>query len=188
MHDTSKINRLDSALLYSSSTRGILYYKELFLKLPPKIEYYKYVRRHYLEEHNQYALLSLAKYRKEQDKDCINGELLNFRNHSTLTCGFEHPFSIALLAVQQWPDDYFISALKRASYHYLFADVMYSNTLKYFFSALMAYDAQWSYEIIKRSIENMKKKGNLTDTEILMIRFREAYLENPHPRYKSLFK
>ena len=188
MRDTSKLNRLDSVLLYSPDAKGILYYKELFLKLPPKIEYYKYVRRHYFEQHNFYALLALARYHKKEDKYQINRLLLNFRNHIDLPCGFEQPFSIALLAIQQWPDDYFISALKRASYHYLFADVMFSNTLKYFLGALMAYNAQWSYDIIKRSIEKMRKKGNTIDTEILMIRLREAYQENPHPRYKSLFK
>ena len=188
MHDTLKLNRLDSVLLYSPDAKGILYYKELFLKLPPKIEYYKYVRRHYLEQHNFYALLALAKYHKKEDKYQINRLLLNFRNHIDLACGFEQPFSIALLAIQQWPDDYFISALKRASYHYLYADVMFSNTLKYFLGALMAYDEDWSYQIIKNSIKNMRKKGNMLDVEILQEKVREAYLVNPHPRYKSLFK
>ena len=37
MRDTSKLNRLDSVLLYSPDAKGILYYKELFLKLPQKI-------------------------------------------------------------------------------------------------------------------------------------------------------
>lgn len=188
MHDTSKLNRLDSVLLYSPDARGILYYKELFLKLPPKMEYYKYVRRHYFEQHNYYALLALAKYHKKEDKSQINSLLLNFRNHIDLTCGFEQPFSIALLAIQQWPDDYFIAALKRASYYYLHIDVSFSNMLKHLLGALMAYDADWSYQIIKSSIKSMKKKGKFLDAEILRERVREAYQENPHPRYKSLLK
>jgi len=52
----------------------------------------------------------------------------------------------------------------------------------------MAYDEDWSYQIIKNSIKNMRKKGNMLDVEILQEKVREAYLENPHPRYKSLFK
>ena len=105
-----------------------------------------------------------------------------------MTCGFEQPFSIALLAIQQWPDDYFITALKRVSYYYLHVDISFSNMLKHLLGALMAYDTDWSYQIIKNSIKNMRKKGNLLDAEILRERVREAYLENPHPRYKSLFK
>ena len=65
---------------------------------------------------------------------------------------------------------------------------MFSNTLKYFLGTLMAYDEDWSYQIIKNSIKNMRKKGNMLDVEILQEKVREAYLENPHPRYKSLFK
>lgn len=166
---------LDSVLLHSYGIKDILYYKELFKKIPAKPEYYNIIRKHYVEYGNAYALIALAKYRKEQDKKLINDALLGY-SQKPVPCGFDNMRDIALYAIGEWPDDAYIDALKRFSNNYLFDEyVSFGKTLRLVFKALMAYDDDWSRLLIRKSIDFMKGRGNKLDLQLYMNVLNETY-------------
>lgn len=168
---------LDSVLLYSYGIKDILYYKELFKKIPAKPEYYNIIRRHYIDYGNDYALIALAKYRKEQDRELINKALSGY-GQKPLPYGFDSLRDIALYAVSEWPDDYYIDALKRFSNNYLFDEyVSFGKTLRLLFKALMAYDDDWSRQLISKSIDFMKNRGNKLDFQLYMDVLNKTYNE-----------
>lgn len=168
---------LDSVLLYSYGIKDILYYKQLFKKIPAKPEYYNVIRRHYVDYGNDYALIALAKYRKEQDRKLIN-DALSGCGQKPVPYGFDSLRDIALYAVSEWPDDYYIDALKRFCNDYLFDEyVSFGKTLRLLFKALIAYDDGWSRMLISKSIDFMKSRDNKLDLQLYMDALNEAYNE-----------
>lgn len=166
---------LDSVLLYSYGIKDILYYKTLFKNIPPKPEYYNIIRRHYVDYGNDYALIALAKYRKKQDRELIN-DALSGCGQKHVPYGFDSLRDIALYAISEWPDDYYIGALKRFSNSYLFYEyVSFGKTLRLVFKALMAYDDDWSRQLIRKSIDFMKGRGNKLDFQLYMDVLNETY-------------
>lgn len=166
---------LYSVLLHSYGIKDILYYKELFKKIPAKPEYYNIIRKHYIEYGNAYALIALAKYRKEQDKKLINDALLGY-SQKPVPCGFDNMRDIALYAIGEWPDDAYIDALKRFSNNYLFDEyVSFGKTLRLVFKALMTYDDDWSRQLIRKSIDFMKGRGNKLDFQLYMDVLNKTY-------------
>jgi len=104
--DVYKLNQkeqqtLDSILLYDKSIQ--LYAKSRVLeKLKPTTENYDRIRELVAKDRNTSALVSLARYQKQNDKKLIASF---FKNDNT-------QYS-ALYAVREFPDDYFYSFVKK---------------------------------------------------------------------------
>lgn len=85
--------RIDSAVLYSVNSSKLNYTHELYQKLPAKPEYENRLRQLYKQDKR--ALIALAKYHKEQDKQEISRLLSEIENdrvgayHDTIRIVFE---------------------------------------------------------------------------------------------------
>lgn len=189
-------NKLDRVLLRSLGLKNIDYYKQLFLRIPPSERYYYLVKRHYVVDKNPYALVLLAKYHKPSDRVLVNEALKTFekieeacRNIADVSykpvLPDEDLFPMSLLAVSYWPDESFRKTLEDISKLYLYKADDFSPTLDYLYQALMAYNDEWSYRIIKDSFNYQKRSMNEMDLYDYKESFKNAYLKRPLPKYRS---
>ena len=191
-------NKLDRVLLRSLGLKNIDYYKQLFLRIPPSERYYYLVKRHYVVDKNPYALVLLAKYHKPSDRVLVNEALKTFekieeacRNIADVSykpvLPDEDLFPMSLLAVSYWPDESFRKTLEDISKLYLYKADDFSPTLDYLYQALMAYNDEWSYRIIKDSFNYQKRSINELDFYLYIESFKEAYLKRPMEKYRMLY-
>lgn len=191
-------SKLDRVLLRSLGLKNIDYYKQLYLGIPPSEKYYYLIKRHYIVDKNPYALVLLAKYHKPSDRVWINDALKTFekieeacRNIADVSykpvLPDEDLFPMSLLAVSYWPDESFRKTLEDISKLYLYRADDFSPTLDYLYQALMAYNDEWSYRIIKDSFNYQKRSINELDFYLYIESFKEAYLKRPMEKYRMLY-
>lgn len=189
-------NKLDRVLLRSLGLKNIDYYKQLYLGIPPSEKYYYLIKRHYIVDKNPYALVLLAKYHKPSDRVLVNEALKTFekieealRNIADVSykpvLPDENLFPMSLLAVSYWPDESFRKTLEEISKLYLYKADDFSQTLDYLYQALMAYNDEWSYRIIKDSFNYQKRNINELDFYEYKDSFKNAYLKRPLPKYRT---
>ena len=142
--DVCKLNQkerqmLDSILLYDKSIQ--LYAKSRVLeKLKPTAENYDRIRELVAKDRNTSALVSLAKYQKQNDKELIASF---FKDEDT-------QFS-ALYAVREFPVDYFYSFVKKV-FEQEWAEELYDYPKwRICYQALAKYPRQETIELFERT-------------------------------------
>ena len=173
--------RIDSALLFSNHSPKFGYMSHLYHKLPAKPEFEKRLLQ--LHEQDQYALIALARYHREDIKQEIIrlisqiDKKINISNRDTIRT--------ALDAVTAWPSEsYKQQVRKKCQYILNKADTYgcYRSAL----GALMAYNDKWSYNFIDKTLSKAKQ-----DKQVfygIRLDFLMAYKDNPLPLFKPLIQ
>ena len=142
--DVYKLNQkerqtLDSILLYNKSIQ--LYVKsEVLRKLKPITENYDRIRELVAKERNTSALISLARYQKQNDKKLIASFLKNDNTQ----------FS-ALYAVREFPDDYFYSSVKKVFEQEWKEELYDYSKWRICYQVLAKYPRQETIELFERT-------------------------------------
>ena len=176
--------RLDSAVLFSENGSKFDYSNDLYHRLPARPEYEN--RLWQLYEHTPYALIPLAKYRKEEVKKEIVRllRLLTEMNNKDLWPYCDTIRSV-LDAVVVWPSPSYKQQVRHICQKVLNNKDRLGFT-NYAFGALMAYNDQWSYNCIDKALSKSKQREKLYYDDCWS--FHEAYEDNPQPLFKPLIK
>lgn len=138
---------IDSLLLCTPSVPCISYYEKLFKTMPLKDNWYKTVKAKYQQDQNAFALLALARYKRNEDKVLIVSALRNYYKVSPATRW------IAIDAVQLWPDK---------TYFKLLADIVKIAKEDFvtegMIEALVAYNDKPSYDVLQSVLEYSASK------------------------------
>lgn len=159
---------IDSFLIYNEDAKNLTYLKNMFKTLPPMDKYYDVLRNKYIQG-CLYALIMIAKYKKEQDKELINDCLKNYENSQYNLYGHDTSFDIALEAVKIWPDEYFkknieiICEKKFNNKEY----ISFGKTTVLLIQALLAYSTEWSEKLLREAIRNCRINHGDLDSQIL---------------------
>lgn len=173
--------RLDSAVLFSANGSKFDYSNCLYHRLPAKPEYENRLRQLY--EQTPYALIPLAKYRREEVKKEIVRLLKEMENKEL----WPHRDTIrsVLDAVVVWPSPSYKRQVRLICRKVLNNKDRVGFT-NYAFGALMAYNDQWSYNCIDKALSVSKQRDKLYYNDCWS--FHEAYEDNPQPLFKPLIK
>lgn len=159
---------IDSFLIYNEDAKNLTYLKNMFKTLPPMDKYYDVLRNKYIQG-CLYALIMIAKYKKEQDKELINDCLKNNANSQYNLYGHDTSFDIALEAVKIWPDKYFkknieiICEKKFNNKEY----ISFGKTTVLLIQVLLAYSSEWSEKLLREAIRNCRINHGDLDSQIL---------------------
>lgn len=159
---------IDSFLIYNEDAKNLTYLKNMFKTLPPMDKYYDVLRNKYIQG-CLYALIMIAKYKKEQDKELINDCLKNNVNSQYNLYGHDTSFDIALEAVKIWPDKYFkknieiICEKKFNNKEY----ISFGKTTVLLIQVLLAYSSEWSEKLLREAIRNCRINHGDLDSQIL---------------------
>ena len=169
--------RIDSAVLYSVNSSKLNYPHELYQKLPAKPEYENRLRQLYKQDKR--ALIALAKYHKEQDKQEIS-RLLSEIEHDKVGA-YRDTVLIVFDAIAIWP-----SASFKVPVQHVCKKLADEGGVLFPFEALINYNTRWSYNVIDQALSTSKKKkkdyfSNCWD-------FHFALEQNPHPLFEPLLK
>lgn len=173
--------RIDSALLFSNHTPKFYYMYDLYHKLPAKPEYEE--RLWQLYEHDHHALITLARFHKENTKQEII-RLLMQTNKKNLW-RYRDTIRTALYSVIVWPTTSYKKQVRHVCKDILNnkdADVCVSQV----FGALMAYNDRWSYNVIDKTMSKVKHNENKYYEYCWGL--HEAYDNHPLPLFKPLYK
>ena len=159
---------IDSFFIYNDNAINLTYFKTMFKTLPPLNKYYGIFRKKY--SHGCfYALLMIAKYKKEADKVLIDDCLKNYENSQYNLYGHDTSFDIALEAVKIWPDKYFkknieiICEKKFNNKEY----ISFGKTTVLLIQVLLAYSSEWSEKLLREAIRNCRINHGDLDSQIL---------------------
>lgn len=159
---------IDSFLIYNEDAKNLTYLKNMFKTLPPMDKYYDVLRNKYIQG-CLYALIMIAKYKKEQDKELINDCLKNNVNTQNNLYKYDSLFDIALEAVKIWPDEYFkknieiICEKKFNNKEY----ISFGKTTVLLIQVLLAYSSEWSEKLLREAIRNCRINHGDLDSQIL---------------------
>ena len=167
--------RIDSAVLFSENGSKFYYMYRLYHRLPAKPEYENRLRQLY--EQDPKALIPLARYHREEDKQEIIRLLSQTENRNLISRGLD--------AVTVWPSATFKQQVRQICQKILDkedTDFCSRSAL----SALIAYNEQWSYNLIDKTLLKAKQR----DKHYFNYSwdFHEAYEKNPQPLFKPLIK
>ena len=167
--------RIDSAVLFSENGSKFYYMYRLYHRLPAKPEYENRLRQLY--EQDPKALIPLARYHREEDKQEIIRLLSQTENRNLISRGLD--------AVTVWPSATFKQQVRQICQKILDkedTDFCSRSAL----SALIAYNEQWSYNLIDKTLSKAKQR----DKHYFNYSwdFHEAYEKNPQPLFKPLIK
>ena len=167
--------RIDRAILFSDNALLYGYLYTLFKKLPAKPEYEARLRQLY--KHDIYALVALVRFHKDEDKQDVMNLLSQVNNKNTWETN--DTICATLLAVAAWPDKSFMPSVQKICENTLFSQES-NGCREAAFSALIAYDDQWSYRMIEKALSKQDYD--------MSYRFEQAYENNPLPRFKPLYQ
>lgn len=167
--------RIDSAILFSDNALLYDYPYHLFKRLPAKPEYEARLRQLY--KRDIYALVALARFHKDEDKQDVMNLLSQVNNKNTWETN--DTICATLLAVAAWPDKSFMPSVQKICENKLFSQES-NGCREEAFSALIAYDDQWSYRMIEKALSKQDYD--------MSYRFEQAYENNPLPRFKPLYQ
>jgi len=169
--------RIDSAVLYSVNSSKLNYPHELYQKLPAKPEYENRLRQLYKQDKR--ALIALAKYHKEQDKQEIS-RLLSEIEHDKVGA-YRDTVLIVFDAIAIWP-----SASFKVPVQHVCKKLADEGGVLFPFEALINYNTRWSYNVIDQALSTSKKKKK--DYFSSCWDFHFALEQNPHPLFEPLLK
>lgn len=169
--------RIDSAVLYSVNCPKLEYSYELYKKIPAKPEYENRLRQLYKQDYR--ALIALAKYHREQEKQEIIHQLS--RTENPRFDAYDDTMHIVFHAVAVWPSVSFKSSVLHI------CKILMDDGDQFFpYEALISYNTQWSYNIIDQALSTSKKKNK--DYFSNCWDFHFALEHNPHPLFEPLLK
>ena len=160
--DVYKLNQkerqtLDSILLYDKSIQ--LYAKsEVLRKLKPTAENYDRIRELVVKDRNTSALVSLARYQKQNDKKLI---VSFFKDDNTQ--------SSALYAVREFPDDYFYSFVKKVFEQEWKEELYDYPKWRICYQTLAKYPRQETIELFERTTSSEDKFRYETLSKYLLV-------------------
>jgi hypothetical protein len=167
--------RMDSTVLFSANASKFIYTYRLYDRLPAKPEYENRLRQLY--EQDPKALIPLARYHREEDKQEIIRLLSQTENRNLISRGLD--------AVTVWPSATFKQQVRQICQKILDkedTDFCSRSAL----SALIAYNEQWSYNLIDKTLLKAKQRDKHYFDYCWS--FHEAYEDNPQPLFKPLIK
>ena len=169
--------RIDSAVLYSVNSSKLNYTYKLYQKLPAKPEYEDRLRQLYKQDKR--ALMALAKYHKEQDKQ----EIIRILSKIEHDRAFDYRDTVLVVfdAIAVWP-----SASFKVPIQHVCKRLANEGGVLFPFEALINYNTRWSYNVIDQALSTMKKKNKNYFSYCWDFHF--ALELNPHPLYKPLLK
>lgn len=169
--------RIDSAVLYSVNSSKLNYPHKLYQKLPAKPEYEDRLRQLYKQDKR--ALMALAKYHKEQDKQ----EIIRILSKIEHDRAFDYRDTVLVVfdAIAVWP-----SASFKVPIQHVCKRLANEGGVLFPFEALINYNTRWSYNVIDQALSTMKKKNKNYFSYCWDFHF--AFELNPHPLYKPLLK
>lgn len=174
---------LDSILFFTPNTTHINHLIKVIDNYPLTEDNYKRLYELLNKEKFHKALPALCRYRKDETKPIVNKYFKDIYirkgNHGGRT-------DIGLKAISFWPDKDFIPALIRVRDYEVSREFYNYQRIKLLYLAFMAYDDELSYQLIDETL-NMAKEAKVTSTYYWhKIHFKEAFDENPNPRYLPL--
>lgn len=173
--------RIDSAVLFSDNCSKFYYSNDLYHRLPAKAEFESRLRQLY--KHDHYALIALARYHREEDKQEIIRQLSQIENKDFFS--YRDSIRTIMDAVAAWPSATYKQKVRQVCQNILDkkdADSYATST----FGALMAYNDRWSYNLIDKTLSNAKQRDKYYfDFHWSLL---EAYENNPHPLFKPLLR
>jgi hypothetical protein len=110
--------------------------------MPLKDKWYKAVKAKYLQDQNDFALLALARYKRDEDKMLIVRALSNYQKESIATRW------IAVDAVQLWPDKTYFKQLTDIV-NIAKEEILTEGLIE----ALVAYNDKPSYDVLQNVLE-----------------------------------
>ena len=134
-------------------------------------------------KHDNNALSALARYHSEEVKQEII-RLLSERDNKNLR-SYSDTIRTVLNAVAAWPSASFKQQVRHICQKILSTEKIGSCT-RSAFGALIAYNEQWSYNIIEKALSRAKQSGN--NYFNFFLSFHEAYEDNPQPLLKPSIK
>ena len=173
--------RIDSAVLFSANGSKFDYMYRLYRRLPAKRKYENRLQQLYKHDHG--ALVALARYHSEEVKQEIIRLLSEIDNKNLRSDN--DTIRTVLDAVAAWPSASFKQQVRHICQKILSTEKKGSCT-RSAFGALIAYNEQWSYNIIEKALSRAKQSGN--DYFNFFWSFHEAYEDNPQPLFKPLIK
>ena len=187
LHDSNRyhvskedLERLDSAMLFSANISKYGYSYWLYQYIPAKPEYEERLRQIYKQD--PWALVTLAKYKREKDKQKIISLLSPARDEDSMN--IRGTLSAALHAVVFWPDIAFKPLVQQGCQRVM--NDRY-GIFEVAFRALIAYNEQWSYDMVEKALADAKQKKR-DDFGYLVLNFHNAYEDNPQPLFKPLIE
>ena len=172
--------RLDSAMLFSANISKFGYSYWLYQYIPAKTEYEDRLRQIY--EQDPWALVTLAKYKREKDKQKIIRLFSLARDKESMN--IRGTLSAALHSVVFWPDTAFKPFVQQGCQRIM--NDRYGN-FEVAFRVLIAYNEQWSYDMVEKALADAKQKKR-DDFGYLVLNFHNAYEDNPRPLFKLLIE
>lgn len=173
--------RMDSAVLFSENGSKFYYMYRLYHRLPAKPEYENRLRQLY--EHDCYALIPLARYHREEDRQEVIRLLSQMEYKDSRS--YSDAIKTALEAVAVWPSTTYKQQVRQICQKILDKE----NTdfcTRSAFRALIAYNEQWCYNLIDKTL--LKAKQRDKHYFDYSWSFHEAYEDNPLPLFKPLLQ
>ena len=167
--------RIDSAVLFSENGSKFYYMYRLYHRLPAKPEYENRLRQLY--KHDCYALIPLARYHREEEEQEIIRLLSQTSNRDLISRGLD--------AVAVWPSASYKQQVRQICQKILDKENTGIGT-RSAFSALIAYNEQWCYNLIDKTLSKAKQRDK--NYFNYSWDFHEAYEKNPQPLFKPLIK
>lgn len=161
-------DRLDSAVLFSKKVKKLDAYGNLYSGMKPKSQYYKRLNSLYNDENYTGPIVALIKYNNEESKDMLTDLLdLEGTRCSINLCN-------ALEAISLCPDTRYKSYVQKIANSFLKHKKNFPEQL---YSALMAYEEQWTLALIDSSMKNYSSEWDLY----------YAYKKHPRSYYKAVY-
>ncbi len=173
--------RIDSAVLFSANSSKFYYTNHLYHRLPAKPEYESRLRQLY--KHDHYALIALARYHREEDKQEIIRQLSQIENKVFFS--YRDTIRTIMDAVAAWPSATYKQKVRQVCQNILDkkgADSYATSA----FGALMAYNDRWSYNLIDKTLSNAKQRDKYYFDFCWSLHV--AYENNPLPLFKPLLR
>ena len=178
---------LDSMLFFTPNMQHIDRLYTILDNLPADECYYDRLHQMFYDEGIAEALSNLCRYRRDEDKAAVIECLLEYskgldKEHAIN--GPEGRTNQGLEAVAIWPDTTFLPALRKVRDYEVARKHYDYGRIRLFYSALMAYDDENSYNFID---ETLRMSGRDSSTRYYHLEyFRKAYDMSPNNRYESL--
>lgn len=178
---------LDSMLFFTPNMQHIDRLYTILDNLPADECYYDRLHQMFYDEGIAEALSNLCRYRRDEDKAAVIECLLEYskgldKEHAIN--GPEGRTNQGLEAVAIWPDTTFLPALRKVRDYEVARKHYDYGRIRLFYSALMAYDDENSYNFID---ETLRMSGRDSSTRHYHLEyFRKAYDMSPNNRYESL--
>ena len=174
---------LDSTLFFTPNTTHIKHLIKVIDNYPLTEENYNRLYELFHKEKFHKALPALCRYRKEEIKPIVNRFFkeiyIRKGNHGGRT-------DIGLKAISFWPDKDFIPALIRVRDYEVSREFYNYQRIKLLYFAFMAYDDELSYQLIDETLNMTKEAKDESTFYWHKNYFKEAFDENPNPRYLPL--